>query len=110
MPKIDLTGRVNGDFVVVCEVEPTFSSSGKKRARWLCECQTCHGKEIVLGDSIRRGRHKYCSSCILNLPEFIAKREETAARISELSEAAGYGPITADDLLNMYKDMAGIIR
>jgi hypothetical protein len=105
MPKIDLTGRINGDFVVIGEYKPTYSADGKKKLRWLCQCQTCNEKEVVLGESIRRNKHKYCTYCTMTA-NHQDELEKDVANLSKMSEDAGYGPITVKQFLCTlkYKD------
>ena len=106
MPKIDLTGRVNGDFIVLGEYKPSYSASGKKKLRWLCECQTCKEKEVVSGESIRRNRHKYCTYCLMTT-NHQDELEKDVASLSKMSEDAGYGPITVKHFLSTIKYKEG---
>ena len=106
MPKIDLTGRENGDFIVLREIEPIYTSTGKKKFRWVCECKTCHEREVVFGESIRRGRHRFCTSCMrVNDTEY--KLEDVIAKINRSAVAAGFRPITDRQLVNTYKFIKG---
>ena len=77
-----------------------YDANGKKKLRWLCECQTCHEKEVVLGESIRRNQHKFCSYCVATSSENFSKLREDVEKISKESEAAGYGPITVKQFIN----------
>ena len=106
MAKIDLTGRINGDFVVLREAEPIYDDRGKKKLRWVCECTTCHEREVVLGESIRRGSHRYCSSCV-RTEEGRVVLEDTVAKINKSVVAAGYTPITTRQFVNMAKFVHG---
>ena len=52
MPKfIDLVGQKFGDLKVLEYV-------GK--SKWLCECEKCHSKKVILGANLRKGRTKSC--------------------------------------------------
>ena len=106
MAKIDLTSRINGDFIVLREAEPVYGDNGKKKLRWVCKCTTCHEKEVVSGESIRRGTHKLCSSC-LRTDESKTELEKTVEKINRSVVAAGYKPITARQFINMAKFIRG---
>ena len=106
MSKIDLTGRENGDFVVLREIEPIYDDNGKKKARWVCECKTCHEKEVVFGESIRRNRHKFCTSCVKTDESRLAL-EKAVADINKNAVAAGYKPITKRQFINALKFVKG---
>lgn len=105
MSKIDLTGQINGDFVVIGEYTPKYNAKGQKRARWLCECQTCKEKEVVLGESIRRGQHKLCTYCTMT-NNHGNELEEDIAAWNKMCKDAGYGPVTVKQFLCLlkYKD------
>ena len=107
MAKIHLTGRINGDFIVIGEYAPLCDTNGKKKLRWLCECQTCHEKEVVLDESIRRNRHRFCSYCLATSSDNFSKLREDVAKMSKESEAAGYGPITVKQFINACKGVRG---
>ena len=106
MAKIDLTGRVNGDFIVLREADPIYDDNGRKKLRWVCECTTCHEKEVVLGESIRRNQHRFCSSC-LRTDDDVAALERAVSKINKSVVAAGYKPMTTRQFVNMSKFIRG---
>lgn len=56
----DLTGERFGRLVVIKEVEPHISKSGKTKMRkWLCRCD-CGTEKEILGTSLSRGATKSC--------------------------------------------------
>ena len=57
--KKDLTGMRINSLVVIKQVEDYVSPSGKRSARWLCQCDCGNQKEIVQ-DTLKAGRIKTC--------------------------------------------------
>lgn len=63
MKKIDLSGQRFGRLVVLEETDPyypsTYSASGKRVRRWLCECD-CGTRVKVIQASLKSGNTKSC--------------------------------------------------
>lgn len=57
MGKIDMTGRVFGEWTVLRE-----SPNSKKNARWVCQC-SCGAEHSVPGNSLRNGTTGQCRAC-----------------------------------------------
>lgn len=109
--RIDLTGRDHGAFTVLHEAEPITGRDGKKKLAWVCECKTCGVKEIIRGDYIRSGQHKYCDACWDNRPDAVARREEMAAELNALAGELGVDMhFTESSLLATYKEIKPLLR
>ena len=73
--KEDLTGRMFGRFIVLCQDEDhVCSTNGRRSARWLCQC-TCDDKTIksVLGSELKNGGTKSCGCLAV---ESLAQRNQ----------------------------------
>lgn len=55
----DLTGRTFGKLTVKERAEDYLSSSGRRRSRWLCNCE-CGNTAIVLSENLISGRSTSC--------------------------------------------------
>ena len=110
MAKTDYTGRINGDFKVLYEGEPRINAKGHREARWVCECQTCGTKELVLAASIRKNTHKMCIMCIDNQPEYRAWFDEKAQELNEIAERTGSDiRFTGDSFMKACHEVHGYI-
>ena len=108
-PKIDLTGRDHGDFIVLELGEPVVGYDGKKKARWVCQCKTCGTKELIRGDYIRKESHKYCDTCFANRPDMVQFREEKVKELNELAQRCGVDiSFTPDSFLQLSQATRGI--
>lgn len=59
--KEDLTGRQFGRLTVICQAEDYVKPSGKREARWLCEC-SCeeHNQVVVTAGNLKNNRITSC--------------------------------------------------
>lgn len=68
--KEDLTGKRFGRLVVIEQAEDYVLPSGRRKARWLCQCD-CGEKPIVRGDALSSGTTQSCGclhvECARNL-------------------------------------------
>lgn len=62
MKALDLVGQRFGRLVVIKRVDGYTTPNGKKRSKWLCQCDCGNTKE-VLGSSLKNGHTKSCG-CI----------------------------------------------
>lgn len=56
---IDLTGKTFGKLTVIERGEDQINPSGRKRVRWLCQCE-CGNTVLVAGESLRAGQSNSC--------------------------------------------------
>ena len=60
-PRVDLTGQMFGNWLVISQAEDRVEPSGIHKTAWLCECQ-CENKtkRILVGAQLKKGETKSC--------------------------------------------------
>lgn len=67
MKLIDLTGQRFEKVVVISRGKDYISSSGRKKVRWLCQCD-CGNEFLAYGEDLRSGDTKSCGCLIKRKP------------------------------------------
>lgn len=87
--RIDLTGRICGDFKVLYALDSYKDTHDRTHYPWVCECQKCHSREIVEGQRIRSKKYKFCNVCISRTPSMAATKHNLMESMNELAELYG---------------------
>lgn len=76
--KEDLTGQAFGRLTVLRQVEDYVSPQGKRKSRWLCECNCAERNQVVAtGSKLKNGHTKSCG-CL--------KDEKTSERFKKYNQ------------------------
>lgn len=76
--KKDLTGQAFGRLTVLRQVEDYVSPQGKRKSRWLCECNCVERNQVVVtGSKLKNGHTKSCG-CL--------KDEKTSERFKKYNQ------------------------
>lgn len=87
--KIDLTGRRYGKLLVIKEVEPYISPSGRRYTSFLCKCD-CGNNSIVRSDNLRSNNTKSCGCGEIENSRKNGRRCVTSGDLRKASELTEY--------------------